>query len=184
MRTAEVNRSFGNKKTWDKPFAHYIRQFAQEYNRLVFANGQRNRAFCKDVFDLVTDYDLVYIDTPYMNAKGTGVDYLDFYHFLEGMLDYDDWPSRLAEKYKHKRLKGAKSPWCRKDKIHEAFDRLFAHFRDSILVVSYRSHGIPSDEELVEMMSRYKKKVQVRYIDYQYALSHQRNGQEILIIGR
>ena len=184
MRTADVKRSFGNKITWDKSFPQYIRQFAQEFNRLVFANGQRNTAFCKDVFDLVPDYDLVYIDTPYMNAKGTGVDYLDFYHFLEGLLDYDNWPNRLDEKYKHKRLKGAKSPWCRKDKIHDAFDRLFTHFRDSILVVSYRSHGIPSEEELTAMMSRYKKKVQVRYIDYQYALSQQRNGQEILIIGR
>jgi DNA adenine methylase/adenine-specific DNA-methyltransferase len=169
---------------WDKPFAHYIRQFAREYNRLVFANGQRNRAFCEDVFDLVPRYDLVYIDTPYMNAKGTGVDYLDFYHFLEGMLDYDNWPHRLAQKYKHKRLQGAKSPWCRKDEIHGAFDRLFAHFSDAILVVSYRSHGIPSEAELVAMMSKYKKKVQVRYTDYQYALSRQRNGREILIIGK
>ncbi len=184
MRTADVSRSFGNKKTWDKPFPQYIRQFAEEFNRLVFSNGQRNTAFCRDVFELPPNYDLVYIDTPYMNAKGTGVDYLDFYHFLEGMLDYDNWPNRLAKNYKHKRLQGAKSPWCRKDKIHDAFDRLFAHFSDSILVVSYRSHGIPSEEELVAMMSKYKKKVQVRYTDYQYALSHQRNGQEILIIGR
>lgn len=184
MRTADVKRSFGNKKTWDKPFPQYLWQFADEFNRLVFSNGQRNTAFCNDAFNLVPHYDLVYIDTPYMNAMGTGVDYLDFYHFLEGMLDYDDWPNRLALNYKHKRLKGDKSPWCRKDKIHDAFDRLFAHFSDSILVVSYRSHGIPSEAELVAMMSRYKRKVQVRYTGYQYALSRQRNGQEILIIGR
>jgi adenine-specific DNA methylase len=184
MRTANVKRSFGNKKTWDKPFSEYIWKFAREFNRLIFANGQRNNAFCTDVFDMAPNYDLVYIDTPYMNAKGAGVDYLDFYHFLEGMLDYGNWHNRLALSYKHKRLKGDKSAWCQKAKIYDAFERLFAHFRCSTLIVSYRSDGMPSEEELVEIMSKYKNEVKVKHTDYQYALSRQRKGQEILIIGK
>ena len=35
-----------------------------------------------DIFDVKDDYDLVYIDTPYISQKGGGVDYHDFYHFL------------------------------------------------------------------------------------------------------
>ena len=183
MRTADVKRNFGNKTTWDKPFDDYFRQFAFEYNNLVFSNGHRNLAHCLDVFDVEPIYDLVYIDTPYMNASGTGVDYLDFYHFLEGMLDYENWNERISDKYKHKRIIGNKSPWCIKNKIHDAFERLFEHFRESILVVSYRSHGIPSEEELIEMMSKHKNDVKVKYRDYKYVLSHHKNGQEILLIG-
>ena len=40
-------------------------------------------------------YDLVYVDTPYISSKGVGVDYLHFYHFLEGLTDYDNWKSRI-----------------------------------------------------------------------------------------
>lgn len=181
MRTADVTRNFGNKTTWDKPFPDCFRQFVHEINGAVFSNGKPCKAICQDVFSVQPCYDLVYIDTPYMNAKGNGVDYLDFYHFLEGMLDYDSWPERVIHKYKHKRLVGEKSPWCQKDKIHDAFQRLFEHFKDSILVVSYRSHGIPSIDELLEMMRQYKN-VEVHQTNYKYVLSNQ-NGKEILLVG-
>lgn len=181
MRTADVRRNFGNKTTWDKPFPDYFRQFSNEVNSIIFSNGRINRAFCGDVFSVSPGYDLVYIDTPYMSEDGIGVDYLDFYHFLEGMLDYKVWPGRVDHDYKHRRLRGEKSLWCQKDKIHQAFERLFEHFKDSILVVSYRSHGIPSEDELVEILSKHKN-VKLYSVDYKYALSH-RNGREILLIG-
>jgi len=181
MLTADGKRNFGNKTTWYKPFPDCFSKFVREINEAVFSNGKPCRAMCRDVFSVQPRYDLVYIDTPYMNAKGTGVDYLDFYHFLEGMQDYDSWPGRVSHKYKHKRLVGEKSPWCRKDKIHDAFQRLFEHFKDSILVVSYRSHGIPSADELQEMMRQFKS-VEVYQTDYKYVLSSQ-NGKEILLIG-
>jgi adenine-specific DNA methylase len=182
MRTAEVKRGFGNKTTWDRPFPDYFRQFSNEYNKLVFSNQKPNRALCKDIFEISPGYDLVYIDTPYVTETGSGVDYLDFYHFLEGMLDYERWPSRISNRYKHKRLIGEKSLWCQKDEIHDAFKRLFEHFRNSIIIVSYRSHGIPSIDELFEMLSKHKT-TQVMYKNYKYALSHQQDGQEVLLIG-
>jgi len=181
MRTADVKRNFGNKTTWDKPFDFYFRKFLQEINNIIFSNGRRNRAFCEDVFSIKPDYDLVYIDTPYINIKGTGVDYLDFYHFLEGLTDYSKWPDRIDYKYKHRKLKGEKSVFCQKDKIYDAFDRLVAHFKDSIIIVSYRSHGIPSEDELIEMLSHYKK-VKSHHVGYQYVLSPL-NGKEFLLIG-
>jgi adenine-specific DNA methylase len=41
-----------------------------------------------DVFDFDDDVDLVYIDTPYISKEGVDVDYLDFYHFLKGIVNY------------------------------------------------------------------------------------------------
>jgi len=29
-----------------------------------------------------------FLDTPYVNEKGIGVDYADFYHFLDGLVNY------------------------------------------------------------------------------------------------
>ena len=38
--------------------------------------------FYLDALDVPGDYDLVYVDTPYIPKSGVGVDYQDFYHFL------------------------------------------------------------------------------------------------------
>ena len=91
IRQAEVERSFGNKTTWDRPFDEWFRVFVAEANQAVFDNGQANRALNLDAVDVPGDYDLVYLDPPYISGSGTAVDYLDFYHFLEGLLIYDDW---------------------------------------------------------------------------------------------
>ena len=93
MRTADVNRSFGNKATWDTPFEAHFRKFAAEANHAVFDSGLPCRALCLDALEVPGRYDLVYIDTPYVNRAGTGVDYLDFYHFLEGIVDSSTCPS-------------------------------------------------------------------------------------------
>jgi hypothetical protein len=64
------------------------------------------------------------------------------------------------------------------------FRRLFDRFRESILVVSYRSDGIPSIPELAGLMRSAKR--QVRVIEgpaYQYALSTNRTTKETLLIG-
>jgi adenine-specific DNA-methyltransferase len=184
IRTAEVERTFGNKTTWDTPFEEHLRNFVAEANAAVFDNGKRNVATNRDVFEFEGDFDLVYIDSPYIAASGVGVDYLDFYHFLEGIADYEQWAERIDHRLKHKSLKHNKSVWCDKEKIRDAFDRLFAKFRDSALVVSYRSDGIPSVSYLIALLEKYKGSVvQAQTTDYQYVLSR-KSAQEVLLIAR
>jgi len=179
-----VKRSFGNKTTWDTPFEVWFRQFVAEANGAVFSNGRRNRALNYDAFEVPGQYDLVYIDTPYISPRGVGVDYLAFYHFLEGMVDYDHWAERIDYRSKHRKLKHRQSPWADKNHIHAAFERLFEKFRDSILVVSYRDSGIPSAEELRAMLRRCKGKVvEVNGRDYQYVLSNGQ-GRELLFVAQ
>lgn len=181
IRTAEVKRSFGNKKTWDTPFEDHFRRFIKEGNCAVFDNGKDNKAYHYDVFDLEVKADLVYIDTPYISAKGIGVNYFDFYHFLEGIVFYEEWPNLIDEKSKHKRIKNGKNEWCNKGEIHQAFKKLFEKFRDSILVVSYRDDGTPTTDELISMLKKYKKTIEVKKFDYKYVLSTG-NSKEVLII--
>lgn len=183
IRTAEVERSFGNKKTWDASFEDHFRKFVEEGNNAVFDNGKENKAFHADIFDLDIKADLVYIDTPYISAKGVGVNYFDFYHFLEGIVFYDEWPNLIDESSKHKKIKNGKDEWCNKGEIHQAFEKLFEKFRDSILVVSYRDDGTPSIAELVNMLKKHKKSVEVKMLDYKYVLSNA-NSKEVLIIAK
>lgn len=185
VRTANVKRSFGNKTTWDKSFSEYFFFFAQQANQAIFDNGKECKSINFDVFDIPNvNYDLVYIDTPYITGKGVGTDYLDFYHFLEGMLDYDNWNNRLLRQYKHMPLVGrGENPWISKNQIFNSFDRLFNMFRDSILVISYRNDGIPSKTELINLLGQYKTAIrEVKSRDYKYVLSRNQSSAEILII--
>jgi len=186
IRTAEVKRSFGNKTTWDRPFEEHFRNFIEAANMSIFDNGMKCSAINYDAINIPSNYkfDLVYIDTPYISNKGISVDYLDFYHFLEAMLDYENWELRIIKKYKHLPISGkGENAWNDKNRIYDAFEALFARFKDSILVISYRKDGIPTEDELVAILTKYKKSIrEVKSKEYQYALSNN-NSSEILIIG-
>lgn len=182
IRTANVERSFGNKKTWDTSFENHFIKFAKEANDAVFDNGEENYAFHSDISDLdIPKPDLVYIDTPYISAKGIGVNYFDFYHFLEGIVFYEQWSKLIDYNSKHRKIKNGRNEWCNKGEIHQAFQKLFDKFKDSILVVSYRDNGTPTISELVNMLTEVKQSVDVKKLDYKYVLSNV-SSKEVLII--
>jgi len=184
LRFSDVKRSFGNKVTWDASFEQYFKQFAEEANRAVFSNGRQNRALNLDVFEIPGNYDLVYVDTPYISSRGVGVDYRRFYHFLEGLVNYSQWGTMIDHKRKHRPLKTKRSMWTDKYRVHRGFEKLFKRFEDSIIVVSYRSDGIPSITELKNLMKRHKERVtEVDRRNYKYVLSTNQS-QEVLLIGR
>ncbi len=184
VRLANVERNFGNKTTWDKPFEEHFIKYVEEANRAIFDNGKKNLAYNKDAFTLDATADLVYIDTPYISNRGSGVDYLDFYHFLEGLSNYHIWHTHIDYYSKHRKFINNKSIWCNKDCIIDAFDQLFKKYKDSILVVSYRSDGIPSPEQLQVLMKKHKTHVReaLRH-EYKYVLSKNDDSREILLIG-
>jgi adenine-specific DNA methylase len=184
VRMQDVERSFGNKTTWDTPFETHYKKFAEEANNAVFSNGKANISLNYNVFDLSNNFDLVYIDTPYISEKGVGVDYLDFYHFLEGIVNYDNWDSLIDEKSKHKRLKLNGSYWTNPQKIGQSFEKLINQFKNSVLVISYRSDGIPSVEKIISFLEFYNKSVTIyESCVMKYVLSTKKSS-EILIIGR
>jgi adenine-specific DNA-methyltransferase len=184
IRLAEVERSFGNKTTWDTPFDEWFRIIAGEANRAVFDNGQQNRAMNLNAIEVPGDYDLVYVDPPYISQQGAAVDYRDFYHFLEGLTMYDEWEQHIDHHSKHRRLRPQPSEWTDKNQIHTAFDRLFDRYQNSIMVVSYRSDGIPSESELMALLRKYKRNVRAEHFGrYKYVLSTNSGSGEVLLIG-
>jgi len=183
IRFADVKRSFGNKASWDKPFPEWFKYFAQEANEAVLPGILPCKAINQDALEINGNYDLVYIDTPYISKRGVGLDYADFYHFLEGLCVYDNWNELVDWKSKHHRMKRSPNPWTDKKEIYNAFDKLFEKFSDSILVISYRSDGIPSIEEVVSILRKYKSKITTEIFgQYKYVLSNNGKSKEVLII--
>lgn len=135
-------------------------------NSAVFSNGQQNKAFNSDVFDLQPDLaDLVYIDTPYVSPF-SDCDYTRRYHFVEGYCRY--WKGIELTDTTTKKMRSYDTAFSTKARAHQAFQKLFHHFRKSTLVVSYSSNSIPSKSEMIELLKHEKSKVTVYESAHRY----------------
>lgn len=181
LRFAKVSRSFGNKTTWDKPFDQHFYNFLFEVNGLVFDNGRENKALNLDVSEISGDFDLVYIDPPYTSEAGGTVDYLQFYHFLEGLSQYDEWGKFVDFHSKHRSFRKRDNPWNNPKAIRRSFRELFDRFRKSILVVSYREDGIPSILKIVKYLEDLGKRVRVQSSSYKYVLSNGHSNEVLAV---
>jgi adenine-specific DNA methylase len=183
LRLKNVKRSFHNNVTWNKPFEEHFRRFVEEYNSLVFSNGQHNEAYNLDVFDLgFVDADMVYLDPPYIPLNGSSPRYDLCYHFLEGLVNYEKWRRMIDWNSNIKALKFSTSPWTDKCRVRGALDRLFRMFRHTnYIVVSYRSDGVPFTREIYMMLKTYKQHVELKRKRFKYVLSKKRT-EELLFI--
>ncbi|MCA6079747.1 MAG: hypothetical protein LE169_02490 [Endomicrobium sp.] len=67
--------------------------------------------------------------------------------------------------------------------MQNAFGAIFRKFKKSIRVLSYWDDGIPTINNLIQMLSKYKRKIRVNKLDYKYVLSN-RFLKEVLIIAQ
>jgi adenine-specific DNA-methyltransferase len=190
IRTADVERNFGNKVTWEKPFHELFVKFVDEVNGLVFDSGVQCHATNDSLFDIQAgEHDLVYIDPPYIAKKGAseGANYLKCYHFLEGLANYDEWEDLIdwdSPSFRFGNINEEND--FAKENIISTFERMIEKFSDSKIVISYKSGGVPSVRTIVKLMEKYKGhgNVYTRSRKYSYALSHNnKNNREVLIIG-
>jgi adenine-specific DNA-methyltransferase len=183
MRTRKVQRNFGNKKTWEKPFPKQFKNFTSEINKSVFDSKKKCKSTNHDVLSMrKTDYDLVYIDPPYIKANcgNESTDYLRCYHFLEGISKYYTWETLIDKDSLNKRIKNEliKNHFTPQMAM-VTFNKLIDKFKDSIIVISYKYGGVPSISELSTMLKKYKRKIHIDSKHYKYALNNQ-NGNAIL----
>jgi adenine-specific DNA-methyltransferase len=188
IRTNEVDRSFGNKTTWERPFEYLIKKYVYEYNKSVFNNGKENKVIGGyDALNCPNGVDLVYLDPPYFSASSSqGTNYLAFYHFLEGLANYNIWSTFLGcSGSKTKRISDPIEVyrWIKKDEIYNTFKNLIKRFQDSIIVLSYQSEGIPSKDEIYNILRQFKKKARIFSKPHRYVLSC-KTKKELLFIAR
>jgi DNA adenine methylase len=137
---------------------HFL-EAVKVWNQAVFANDARHEARCGDVFDVTGGFDLVYLDPPYFSPHSDN-EYTRRYHFLEGLVRY--WEGIVIQDHTStKKFVSPPTPFRHRATVANAFEQLFARFRESIIVVSYSSNGIPSKGDLRAMLRRFKPRVEV-----------------------
>jgi adenine-specific DNA-methyltransferase len=186
MRTANVERSFGNKKTWDRPLFEHMHKFLKELARFrLQPPGGTVQVTSGDGFELTADTELAYIDTPYARAENRQeTNYFNFYHFLDCLLDYDGFSDKLHMAYAHRPYYSPSKPWHPCDCLEDAFSALFQRFPSARLAVSYRTDGAPSVEQLEALLKATGRSVQVFLQDARaYTLSTRRASREVLLLG-
>ncbi len=190
LRTSTVERTFGNKVTWEKPFESLFTNFVDEINRLVFSNGEENKAVNEDALSLTDNKcDLVYVDPPYFcdNRSDSQCDYGRMYHFLEGLSNYEAWADLIDYGSSTLHLRRNGNNWLEKSRVADNLEQLFNKFSTSTIVLSYKSPGVPTEDEIVCLLKKYKGRVRVVREKYRYALSRSSSNlagnTELLIIG-
>jgi len=143
-------------------------------NKAVFDNGKKNEARNSDAMKLKPlKNSLVYIDPPYFTPK-SDAEYVRRYHFVEGLAR--DWQGvEIQEHTLTKKFKGYPTPFSTQVGASNAFDLLFKRFSENILLVSYSSNSLPTLDEMVALISKYKEHVEVIPVDYKYSFGNQNN---------
>ena len=177
------------RKDLQKTLAQQFLEAVEAVNKAVFDNGQQNLARHGDAMELrVEQADLVYIDPPYYSPLSDN-EYVRRYHFVEGLAR--DWQGvEIQQHTLTKKFKSYPTPFSTRNGAADAFDRLFKKFANSILIVSYSSNSLPTQDEMVAIMSKYKKHVAVIPVDYKYSFGNQSKAkthrnlvQEYLFVG-
>ncbi|MEZ6062491.1 MAG: DNA adenine methylase [Planctomycetaceae bacterium] len=165
---------------------HFL-EHVDVYNAAVFNNGRSNRAIRSDIFSVGSSFDLVYLDPPYVPRSDDNC-YMKRYHFLEGLSCY--WNNvEIMETSRVKKISKPFTPFSYRRTAIEAFDRMFASFADSTIVLSYSSNGYPDLTQLKEMLGRYKGTVDVHQRSHRYHFgTHSKASRnqvvEYLIVGQ
>lgn len=166
---------------------HFLEQI-EVFNRTVFDNGRKNKAVRSDISELPRrKVDLVYLDPPYVPRADDNC-YIKRYHFLEGLSCY--WQGLPVDtSTKVKKIAKRYTPFSYRRTAVEAFDRMFARFAKSTIVLSYSSNGYPDLNQLEDLLRRHKGSVQVferphRYHFGTHCAVERASVTEYLIVGR
>jgi adenine-specific DNA-methyltransferase len=186
MRTKDVKRSFGNAATWETSILDHAVKAIEEIKGFPFGDVWSGaEAFRENTCDLGSfkeEYDLIYMDPPYLNGRGAGVDYSDFYSFLEGLCDYGLFGTGDVS-YPHKPILRKKSRWSKTTTALDELSDVCAKWRNSVIFMSYRSDGLPTPAEVGEVLSSKGRRLEVHSCgEYKYALSGTNTNEELFLI--
>lgn len=190
IRTNNVERTFGNKTSWETPFPLLFIRFCREANKIVFDNGKTNKSICSDLFEIENNnYDLVYFDPPYFFNNSNDNDYYSLYHFLESVVNYQKMLSRMDVNENPKDFNSAPMSWPRsKAGIYLFYNNLINKYNKSIIVFSLKSGGFVNVNDIEHFLINNGKEVYKVSREYKYALNKQNGNSEFnrewLIIGK
>ena len=177
------------RKDLQKSFETQFLEAVQAVNNAVFNNGCANKARRGDAMQLRMEQPgLVYIDPPYYSPLSDN-EYVRRYHFVEGLAR--DWKGvEIQQHTQTKKFKSYPTPFSTLKGAANAFDLLFKRFSNSVLLISYSSNSLPTQDDMLAILAKHKKHVEVIPVDYKYSFGNQNDAntnrnkvQEYLFIG-
>ena len=142
----------------NESFKSHILKNIDDYNEAIFDNSELNKVYNDDVFNLLEEVetDIIYLDPPY---TGTMNNYHGFYGLVDEYID-------------SKKHKPFENNFTKKKDALELFDRLFSKLGNyKYWFLSYNNNSYPSKEDLVEIISRYSKDIQVIEKSHNYQIT-------------
>jgi DNA adenine methylase/adenine-specific DNA-methyltransferase len=149
------------------PLEALFREAASAFNEAVFVGAQRCESRQGDALAIEGEYAVAYLDPPYAPPRDDA-DYIKRYHFLEGLATYWEGQEIMWET-RTRKLAKRHTPFASKRTVRPALERLFEHFKESTLVVSYGSNAAMDVAELESMLRRHKRSVRMLEIPHRYA---------------
>ena len=188
LRTGFTEARFGNKTTWEQSFESLFVKFTRELNEFQFEDLPQVEVVNLSALQCDRNADLIYIDTPYFRERqSAAITYHNRYHFLEGLMHYEDIPNQINQEKVNREIKIGDNPEFEK-RNHYLIDlqTLLVRHQQSTIAMSYTSAGFPSIDELCDVIRQYKNEVIVCNLgNHPFALNRNNNNrQEVLIIGR
>jgi adenine-specific DNA methylase len=186
IRTADIERKFGNKTTWEKTFIVHMLTFRKELIKLyeqkkMIDMGNThiiNMPYNKITEEILSQIDTIYIDPPYFKKDCKDSQYFDNYHFLEGFIS-ESWDTSIDYSTKHLKLKTSTDYII--ENANKMFDNIIDKYGNKNLVISYNTKAFPSITEIETKLKKKYSNVIIKYIDYNYALSKTKS-QEVVIL--
>jgi adenine-specific DNA-methyltransferase len=149
------------------PLEALFREAALAFNAAVFASEAACESRQGDALAITGEYAVAYLDPPYAPPRDDA-DYIKRYHFLEGLATY--WKDQeIMWETRTRKLVKRHTPFASKRTVRPALERLFEHFKESTLVVSYGSNAAMDVTELEALLRRHKPRVSRIEIPHRYA---------------
>ena len=142
----------------NESFQSHILQNLDAYNAAIFDNAKENIAYNEDVFELLPKLhaDVIYLDPPY---TGTMNNYHGFYSLVD-------------EYIASKKVKAFENNFREKKSALELFDKLFSNLSNyKYWFLSYNNNSYPSKEDLIQIISKYSKNIQVIEKPHNYQIT-------------
>ncbi len=145
-------------KHWDK---RTYNDLELEAAPLTVNPGKNYRCYHRDIDRLApfVTADIAYVDPPYNQRQ-----YVPNYHVLETIARYDS--PALKGVTGMRPYDSQRSDFCIKNKVIDAFDRLFRELRVRYIILSYNNEGLVPSDVLAELMQKYGRRFKLYEYDY------------------
>jgi len=178
-------RTFGNLATWNTSFKQLAQRSFLELDSCIWNSGKKHKILeAGDVCELKNGYDLVYLDPPYLSATSKSDNYLHKYHFLEGLVLYEEWLQHIDFSSKCLSFKHNDNikKWHDKNKFQLLLYELINYHKNSVVVLSYVNGSYPSIDSILKYFKQTFSQTKFFTKEIPKALSKIKR-EEVLLIG-